>query len=571
MNSEKPIYTLKILLFFFNLSAIICLGQNSTNIILTQSFEDSNKIENIVVEGAKVVGENNKAVFFDGVDDFISLDIPYLNSNNDFSISIWVAPTRYKIAATWISKSNLNKSKSQFRFGFGWPANRNLNVTFYDNFWQDESLKYVLPLDQWTHLVYTLSPKNKKGSLYINGNLKHEYELKKYMPSNDPVFLGLQWDDYIFYSGYIDEFTVFNEVITPKEIQALYNVFTKTDKMDVSPKLSNKINHYTYSIPKKRSDNIETGDIRKIACEYDSIFSIVEKQLNDKRTANLESLLIYKDNKLVLEEYFHGYTAETLHGLSSITKSFTSTLLGIAIDNEFIKNEEEPLLSYYPNENFRPCLDSITLKHVLNHKSGIKPLEVSRSFRTKKDWVQQLLINQKECKIGAFKYHELSPEIVMHTIFKNSFIQGLNYVDNYLFKPLGIKEYYWSKDQAGTIDGGTGLVVRPRDMLKFGILYANKGVFNGKRVLSEEWVRRATSEEITNFKYNYFWWRFNKTVKGKNIYYYSATGFGGQNITIVPELDLVIVATNSASGAGLSPKNIIRNVLIPSFVYVKTF
>ncbi|SNR30280.1 CubicO group peptidase, beta-lactamase class C family [Lutibacter agarilyticus] len=567
-NSIQPKYTIKILLLVFNLSVIICLGQSRTNMIFTQTFEDINTIKNTIIAGAKVVGEHNKAVFFDGVDDFISFDIPYLNSNNDFSISIWVAPTRYKIAATWVSKPNLNKSKSQFRYGFGWPANRNLNFTFYDNFWQDTSVQYTLPLNEWTHLVYTLSPKNKKGQLYINGDLKHEYELNGYMPSKDPVFLGLQWDDYIFYSGYIDEFSVFSEVISAEEIKKLYNVFTKTDKIDVKPKLSKKINNYTYTIPQKHNDQIKTGDIRKIACDYDSIFNIVKKQLNDS-TANLESLLIYKENKLVLEEYFHGYTANTLHGVSSITKSFTSTLLGIAIDNGFIKNEEASLSFYYPNKNGIPCLDSITLKHVLNHKSGIEPLEIARSLRTKKDWVQQLLANQNECKIGEFKYHELSPEIVMHTIFKNSPMQDLNYVYNYLFEPLGIKQYYWLKDQTGTIDGGTGLVIRPRDMLKFGILYKDKGVFNGKRILSEEWVRRATSEEITDFKYNYFWWRFYKTVEGKNIYYYSATGFGGQNITIVPELDLVIVATNSASGAGLSPKNIIKNFIIPSFVYVE--
>lgn len=555
-------------LFITFWTTIICFSQSNTNILLVQDFNSNiEKVKDISIKGAKIVGDkNNKAAFFDGVDDFISFQVPYLNENNDFSMSLWVAPVRYKQASSWVSKPNFDKSKSQFRFGFGWPANKKLNFAFFDNFWQDEFLQYALPLYEWTHMVYTLSPKNRKGQLYINGNFEHEYELKKYMPSKDPMFLGLQWDDYIFYHGYIDEVTFFNEIVSETEVNSLYDIFTKTNKVNVKSKVSTNKTEYFYTIPEKEDDNINTGDIRTKICNSDSIFSIIENQLNDK-DASLESLLVYKGNQLVMEEYFHGYTSKTLHGVSSVTKSFTSTLLGISIDKGFVKNEDTLLSSYYlDNYQDIPCLDSITLKHLLNHKSGIVPVEIVHEFRTQKDWIKKILLSQTECNIGVFEYHELSPEIIIHTAFKNSNIQGLNFVNKHLFEPLGIKNYYWLKDQTGTIDGGTGLVMLPRDMLKLGILYKDGGMFAGKRILSEAWVRKATDENITDFKYNYFWWRFNDTINEKSIYGYAARGFGGQTITIVPELDLVVVTTNSPSGRGVEVNEIVRKIIIPSFV-----
>lgn len=562
--------TRNILFFFTLLSSLICVGQSNSNILLVENF-DSNikKVKGVSIHGVRIVGEeNNKAAFFDGIDDFISFKIPHLNTNNDFSISLWIAPLRYKQAASWISKPNNGNSKSQFRLGFGWPANKNLNFAFYDNFWQDETLEYSLPLNQWTHMVYTLSPKNKKGQLYINGKIENEYELKKYMSSKDSVFLGLQWDDYIFYHGYIDEVIFFNEVISETEIEKLFKIFTKTNKVNIKSKVSTTKKEYVYTIPKKRNDKINIGDIRTKICNYDSIFYVVENQLNDNN-ASLESLLIYKGDQLVLEEYFHGYAFNTLHGLSSVTKSFTSTLLGISIDKGFIKNEDTPLSSlyFYKSEDI-PCLDSITLKHVLNHKSGIIPIDIAHKFRTQKEWIPQILSNQTGCNIGVFNYNELSPEIIIHTVFKNSDIKGLNFANKYLFEPLGIKNYYWLKDQTGTIDGGTGLVMIPRDMLKFGILYKDKGMFENKRVLSEEWVKKATDKNISDFKYNYFWWRFNESIEDKSIYGYSSIGFGGQTITIVSELDLIIVTTNSPTGSGIGVNEIVRKFIIPAFVKI---
>ncbi|UMB54106.1 hypothetical protein MKD41_01190 [Lutibacter sp. A64] len=112
----------------------------------------------------------------------------------------------------------------------------------------------------------------------------------------------------------------------------------------------------------------------------------------------------------------------------------------------------------------------------------------------------------------------------------------------------------------------THMVMLPRDMLKFGILYKDKGMFSGKRVLSEEWVRKATRKEVTDFKYNYYWWRFNLKIEGQNIYSYRASGFVGQNIVIVPKLDLVVVTINSPSGGGILPNTIIEKFITPAFL-----
>jgi len=202
----------------------------------------------------------------------------------------------------------------------------------------------------------------------------------------------------------------------------------------------------------------------------------------------------------------------------------------------------------------------------LNQKSGLLPVETSRNLRTQQHWTSKVLSGQANCNIGKFKYNELNPEIIIHTALKNSKRTDIDFADKYLFKPLGIKNYYWLKDQTGTIDGGTGLAIRPRDMLKFGILYKDKGVFAGKRILSEDWVHKAIGKNVTDFKYNYFWWRLKKEIKGQKIYMYSAKGFGHQTINIVPKLDLVIVTTCSPNGKSMNSQGIIEKKILPAFL-----
>jgi CubicO group peptidase (beta-lactamase class C family) len=132
------------------------------------------------------------------------------------------------------------------------------------------------------------------------------------------------------------------------------------------------------------------------------------------------------------------------------------------------------------------------------------------------------------------------------------------FAKQFLFQPLGIEDHDWITDKRGIYYGGAGLSLTPQDMIKFGELYLNKGLCKGIQVVSEEWINKATSFKISTNNiqpfaptYGYFWWSGNINHHS----YYFANGYGGQFIVIVPDLKLIVVATNKWSGIQSSTAN----------------
>ncbi|HEY4785395.1 MAG TPA: serine hydrolase, partial [Bacteroidales bacterium] len=158
----------------------------------------------------------------------------------------------------------------------------------------------------------------------------------------------------------------------------------------------------------------------------------------------------------------------------------------------------------------------------------------------------------------SFNYNSGSAHLISGVLTQATGQSDFEFAKEYLFQPIGISDPYWQKDKQGLYNGGAGLQLSPHDMLKFGKLLLNKGIYNGVRIVSEEWVNKATSFKISTNgiqpfgpSYGYFWWIGNTNKHD----YFFANGYGGQFIVIVPDIKLIVIATNTWSGVSTSVAN----------------
>lgn len=273
----------------------------------------------------------------------------------------------------------------------------------------------------------------------------------------------------------------------------------------------------------------------------------------DYHSYDIESLLIVKDGYLVTEEYFQGYTADTRHVLWSVTKSWMSTLIGIAIEEGYIDSVDQKILDFLYNASI-PNIDlkeNITISHLLTMTSGMSWNEVDVSYAdpsnnetqmvASDNWVEYVLSSKMDYKPGTTYYYNTGGSHLLSAIIeKATGYSSLEYATTHIFNPLGITNISWEQDPQGIYFGGAGLELLPRDMAKFGFLFLNNGTWDGTQIVSQEWVQAATNSTIdimSEFSYGYQWW----SKPSKN--YYFASGLYLQLIIVIPEYDLVVTIT----------------------------
>ena len=247
-----------------------------------------------------------------------------------------------------------------------------------------------------------------------------------------------------------------------------------------------------------------------------------------------------------------------LHTMQSVSKSFTSALVGIAIRRGEIPGVDAKVMPYFSAFKAQndPRRDAMTLRDVLTMTTGIRWDESSSSYTNAKnncaemeatdDWIQYVLEQPMAFEPAKqFEYNSGATELLSYLIKKTTGKEADEYAREHLFAPLGI-EYAWKRTPKGLADTEGGLYLRPRDLAKLGLLYLKDGVWEGKRILPEGWVKDSTTWH-TDTKggrrgYGYKWWVLSR--KGPGTYEaYAALGYGGQRLIVVPELDLIAVFT----------------------------
>jgi CubicO group peptidase (beta-lactamase class C family) len=318
---------------------------------------------------------------------------------------------------------------------------------------------------------------------------------------------------------------------------------------------------YVYQPPDEGIDGWESAHLVEVGIDEQLVSDLMEQILKG-RYYDIHDILIVKDGKLVLEEYFrlngrmYGPAVEQayrdrVHILASSTKSVTSLLIGLAIDAGFIESVESPVYGFFPEHQVLTDeqKERILLKHFLTMTAGLEwdgSLDVDRMW-SGQDIVELVLGKLVVAEPGErFNYSNGISTVLGAIIEKASRMEVAEFSDEYLFTPLGIEDYHWQKYPDGTTDTDGNLALRPLDLAKIGQMVLEGGRYDGVQIVSEEWIRESTERRVQEKPgrqwYGYQWWQTDFNVDGETISAIHSSGWGGQFVFIFPELELVFVA-----------------------------
>jgi len=285
-----------------------------------------------------------------------------------------------------------------------------------------------------------------------------------------------------------------------------------------------------------------------------------------RRFSNLHSLLIVKNGYLVVEEYFADWEADRLHTLQSVTKSITSALVGIAIEQGHFESIDEPVLAFFPQRRDELAQDpnwaAVRLQDLLTMRSGTDYHEQGEDSphlqlnRTPRGWDSFYLNRPMVRTPGTYWQYDSGGVILISAMLKQrSGMHADAYAERYLFAPLGIQRTAWFRNLDGHPHTGGGLDLRPRDMARFGLLYLRGGRWRDRQVVPRAWVEESTRQHVdfdpprgNSTGYGYLWWILAPDPGGAgNERIYAAMGFRAQYIFVVPEHDMVVVVTGGAT------------------------
>jgi CubicO group peptidase (beta-lactamase class C family) len=291
----------------------------------------------------------------------------------------------------------------------------------------------------------------------------------------------------------------------------------------------------------------------------------------------IHGLLVVRNGYLVLEAYFYPFKGDSRHWIASATKSFTSALIGIAIDKGYIDGVNHRLLDFFPERtvaNVDAQKRTITLEHVLTMSSGLDwpthgPQEdLYAQYSQSQDMVQFVLDRPMAHEPGTlFVYNSGGAHLLSAIVQKTTGMSARDFAQKNLFAPLGISDVYWLSDRNGINWGEGGLALIPRDLAKFGFLYLNNGLWDGQSVVSEAWVKASTAPHIEtgdlgyglSRHYGYQWW-----VDADGAY--KATGSAGQRMFVIPKQAMVVTFVGGASSldSDIVPETLLTSFLLPA-------
>jgi CubicO group peptidase (beta-lactamase class C family) len=315
-------------------------------------------------------------------------------------------------------------------------------------------------------------------------------------------------------------------------------------------------------IPVRACDDSPTAfDYRfPLAEQHDiDVDRLAEAYIAADRSDRANSLLVERNGVLVAEAYFSGFRQDSLNSVWSVTKSFNSALVGIAIDKGYIDSVDQPIADFLGP--VVPGLDqakgAITIQQLLTMSCGLPWIEEGLESEyvewiDSDDHLMYILDKPLAYEPGErFDYSDGAAHLVSAVLSEATGMTAHQFARQHLFDPLEFGPTEWWVDNRGYNFGGVGLGISSPDMIKFGRLYLDGGTFDGGRIISSEWVDESTRPQIPtdpddpgSSEYGYFWW-----LDGCSIHdCYRASGYSGQLIFVVPDLDLVVAITSDWSG-----------------------
>lgn len=318
---------------------------------------------------------------------------------------------------------------------------------------------------------------------------------------------------------------------------------------------------YAYRAPLARDDGWPTASVEQVGIDRAGVERFVQRILDapmDVIDAPLiHGVLIARHGRLVLEEYFHGAQRDALHDTRSAAKSLTATVVGAALHAGAPLALDSPVYRVMNGGVFATGLElrkrAMTLESLLTMSSGYwcddtDPKapgneETMLDQESQPDYLRYTLDLPMTTDPGENAvYCSINPNLALGMVARARGESPLYTFDRLIGDPLQIEHYAWSLDPAGNPYGGGSVGMRPRDFMKLGQLMLDDGRWHGRRILDHDYVARASAPlyHLRNVQYGYLWWGEDFPYRDRSVHAFMALGAGGQNVTVVPELDLVV-------------------------------
>lgn len=287
---------------------------------------------------------------------------------------------------------------------------------------------------------------------------------------------------------------------------------------------------------------------------------------------DIDNVLVIRNGYIVLDAYSYPFNADNTRHIQSCSKSVTSALVGIAIDKGYIKDVNQPVLTFFPKrvaKNLDADKKAMTLENLLTMTHGwecndLYSLSGLTDLSRSSDWIQ-LMIDLPIAEVPGtqFGYCNGAAFLLSAILQGQTGMSAFLFAEKNLFAPLGISDVHWPSNPQGITVGYNGLHMRPRDMAKIGYLYLNNGLWDGKRIVSSQWIKDSTRRHITTNSgfspgYGYQWWIVSPGI-------YTAVGAQGQYIIVAPEKNMLAVFTGNLSRKDIYiPLGLLASYIIPA-------
>lgn len=301
---------------------------------------------------------------------------------------------------------------------------------------------------------------------------------------------------------------------------------------------------------------------------------------------SVNGIVVIKNGAIVFERYNNTCGQDDTHNLTSVTKSVTSALIGIAIGAGYIKGVDQKILDFFPEYTVpagATLKRSLTIQHLLTMTAPFAWQSSRRSepldrLRRQQDWIGFILdLLGRGGQPGNFQYNSLGAHLLSAIITRSTGTSAREFANVRLFRPLLMREIPepdmksfssddvfgknvngWIQDPEGNTTGGWGLTLTARDMARFGLLYVRRGVWDNHEILPATWIAESTAAHTND--YGYLWW-----LKGEgDTFTYSAAGHGGNHIYCTPGKDLVVAIVSRLAAKPLDRWMLLEKIIFPA-------
>lgn len=313
-------------------------------------------------------------------------------------------------------------------------------------------------------------------------------------------------------------------------------------------------------IPEQRPDGWRVGALADHGFDPQPI-ALLDHEIRTGRIEEIDALLIARHGVLVYEGYFHPATGpDALHQLNSVTKSVMSMAVGVAKQQGLIESYDQAIADFFPEHGDiferEPEKKALTLRHVLTMTAGLEwddrhPSDREQDghyIRQVPDVARYILEKPLVEDPGVgFRYSAACPALLAAMVRNVAGEEADAFAGRELFGPLGIDTVIWKRYADGTTDADGGLFMRGRDLARLGQLYLEDGRWEGRQVVPGEWIEASfrpwTDSDWRTSRYGFQWWLYPYSANGDPGEYglIAGSGYGGQKLLLIPELDLVAV------------------------------